>query len=268
MATFAENSLKEFNATLDDLAGSLQFLKASSRLRPRLGNLLNWDTVGELDAKVLVDNYIKSKNVEPTAFYRGFLIVLAGAFEYLVRRLLAETILSINQAVVNFDELLPKVKIQNTIRTAEALRTISEPLDHLNFDFEELAVNLATCRSGATSFALNAEAFAIRITNVGPIHLFEIFERAGIKLTWDDFGKDPTLQALFEQKSTRPTSIAIEGFLDRFIKTRNRLAHTGSGGIIVTEDEIEVLLRFFGIFSTILARVVHSKLPKKRSGKS
>jgi hypothetical protein len=160
---------------------------------------------------------MSSRQVETMPFNRGFLIVLAGAFEYFVRRLLAEAISTINESVANFDELLPKVKIQNTIRTAEALRTISEPLDYLDLDFETLATNLATCRSGASSLVLNNEVFGIRISNVGPNHLFEVFERAGVSLSWDDFGKDPKLQTVFGEKTTRPTSIAIERLLDQFI---------------------------------------------------
>jgi hypothetical protein len=52
-----------------------------------------------------------------------------------------------------------------------------------------------------------------------------------------------------------------------FIQMRNKIAHTGSGGITVTDTEIEQLLQFFRVFCVCLAQVVHNNLPKNSTGK-
>jgi RiboL-PSP-HEPN len=261
MATpFAENALREFNATLDELDTSVSFLRAAVRLRPRLNDWLRWETM-EADARELAIGYISQKSFESSAFYRGAVIVLSGAFEQLVRRLVQEYVVRVNESAKDYDSLSEAIKRQNTLRTGHALATVMEPLDHQAIDYTLLAKNIGTCLPGVTEFVLNAPAFTLFISSISPRHLEDVLKRVGIVFQWDEFGSDAALRQLFDERNTRPTAKATEDYLTNFITTRNRVAHTGSGGVIIQETEIEGFLKFFRAFSTRLIHVLNQRLP-------
>lgn len=261
MATpFAENTLREFNAILDELDTSVTFLRAAVRLRPRLNDWLRWETM-EADAREMATGYISQKSFEPSAFYRGAIIVLSGALEQLVRRLVQEYITRLNESTKDYDSLSEVIKRQNTLRTGHALTTVIEPVDHLELDYSLLAKNIGTCIPGVTEFVLNASAFALFLPTINPRHLEEVLARIGVKFDWDDFGNDDALRQHFGETTTRPTSKWTEDNLERFIKTRNRLAHTGSGGIVIEDADIDGYVKFFRAFSARLVHILNQRLP-------
>lgn len=260
-SAFAENPLKEFAAALDDLSNSLAFSQASSRLRPRLSGFLNWAAMSP-EAKGLVDRYLKHTSTEPTPFYRGVVIILGGAFEHFVRNLLHEAVVNVRQSVTSYDALGDHIKKENMRRTGQALGSIFEPLDHFDFDYYELCKNLGTCVPGNEEFTLNAEVFSIYVSNMSPEHLVGALSRLGVDLNWDELGGDAGLQQLFGGTGVRETANEIQGYLGEFIKKRNKLAHTGGGGMIFTSEEVEEFLTFFRLFSKRLAQVLQKRLKK------
>lgn len=267
MATvFADNALREFNIALDELTSSLEFVRVSAKLRPRLNELVRWEGL-EPEASVLVRQYINQKSFEAAPLYRGAVIVLSGAFEHLVRRLVHEFVVRINESVAMYDLLADKIKIQNTLRTGHALITIGQPLDHLDMDYFELSKNIGTCRPGIAEFVLNANAFTTALSSISPKHLEEILKRIDVELSWDDFGKDSALRQMFNEKDTRRTAKAVQAHLEKFVRTRNRLAHTGSGGIIITDDQLDDYLQFFRLFAKRLVEVLKQRLPKELKAK-
>jgi len=263
-STFAENAIKEFSATLDELRTSLEFSEASSKLRPRLNDLLNWTAMGT-EAKALVGKYLKHTSAEPTPYYRGIVIILGGAFEQFVRSLLHEAAVNVSQSVTNYDALGDHIKKENMRRTGQALDSVFEPLDHFDFDYYELCKNLGTCVPGNEEFTLNAEVFSIHVSNLIPDHLNKAIGRLGVSLNWDELGSDAGLQELFGGTGARETANDIQDYLKEFIKKRNKLAHTGSGGLTFTSEEVDEFLKFFRLFSKRLAQVLQKRL--KQSAK-
>jgi hypothetical protein len=45
-----------------------------------------------------------------------------------------------------------------------------------------------------------------------------------------------------------------------FVQKRNRIAHCGSGGLVVTDGDIEQLIKFFRVFSRSLAGIVEARI--------
>jgi RiboL-PSP-HEPN len=257
--SFGSAAVKEFNLALNELEASLAFLRTSTKLRPRLNGLLNWPVI-EGEAKKLVTDFLNQKSVELGVQYRGMLVVLSGAFEQLVRRIVHEVVVTINTSVKNYDQLSEKVRMQNILRTGRVLTTIGEPPDHITVDYNKLAKQLATCIAGADTFTLNAEAFTLFISVVSPQHLTTVCDSVGVMVDWDDFGREKTFESMLETKGVHATGKAVADQLDKFTKLRNRFAHTGAGGMVVTDGEVESFIRFFRVFASTLAPLVARKL--------
>jgi hypothetical protein len=257
---FAENTLKEFDAALDDLQVSLEFADASSKLRPRLGEFLN-RAVMRAEANALVDRFFKHAAAEPTPFYRGIVIILGGAFEQFIRGLLHDAVLSVRRSVKKYDALGEHIKKENMRRTGQALDSIFEPLDHFDFDYYELCKNIGTCIPGSEEFMLNANVFSIYVSNLTPEHLTKAVARLGVSLNWDDVGGDAGLQELLGGSGARETANDVQDYLKEFIKNRNKLAHTGSG-LTFTSEEVEEFLKFFRLLGKRLVQVLEKQVKK------
>jgi hypothetical protein len=255
------NALKEFEVALEDLASNSGFVGAAARLRPRLNEMLRWESL-DGEARSLVRKFLDQQTAEQSLLYRGMVISLAGAFEHFVRRILRDSILAISGSGVSYDALDEGIRKENFLRTGIALGTINEPLDYLDLDYQSLAKNLGTCFSGSPQVLLNADAFAIFLSIVSPKNLADALRRVGVGLSWDDFGKVSTIQKAFDKRGTRETAKAVEDFLKRFGQMRNKIAHTGSSGIVITESDFEQLLNFFKVFSHVLVKVVEADLKK------
>lgn len=255
------NALKEFELALEDLASNSEFVGAAGRLRPRLNEMLRWDSL-DGDAKTLVRKFLDQRTAEESLLYRGMVISLAGAFEHFVRRVLRDSVLAISRSGVSYDALDEGIRKENFLRTGIALATINEPLDYLDLDYQSLAKNLATCVSGSPQVLLNADAFVIFLSIISPKNLADALRRVGVGLSWDNFGKVTAMQKVLDGRGSRETAKAVEDFLKRFGQLRNKIAHTGSTGIVVTESDFERHLEFFKVFSRVLVQMVEADLAK------
>lgn len=254
---FGSAAVKEFHLALDELEANLAFLQASSKLRPRLNGFLNWQVI-QGDAKALVTEFLNQKSVELSAQYRGMLVVLSGALEQFVRRVIHEAVMTINSNAKNYDHLSEKLRTQNVFRTGRALTTIREPPDHVVVDYHGLAKQLATCVAGASTFTLNPEAFTLFISAVSPRHLTDVCDSIGVTINWDDFGREQKFEALLATKGVRATGKAVADKLETFIRLRHKFAHAGAGGVVVTDGDVESFTRFFRIFGSTVAQLIEA----------
>lgn len=255
-------ALKEFDLALDDLSSIFDFVRLAIRLRPRLSEMLSWDTMGT-EGKLLASNFLSQRTADESLLYRGMVISLAGAFEHFMRRILRDSVLAISGSGASFDSLDASIKKENFYRTGLALGTIHEPLDYLELNYELLAKNLGTCFTGSAQALLNAEAFAIFLSIISPKNLEDALRRIGVVLRWDDFGRVEEVQKTLDGKGTRETAKAVEANLRQFGKMRNKIAHSGSSGLVVTELDFERLLQFFRVFGRTLVKVVETDLSKR-----
>jgi hypothetical protein len=255
------NALNEFELALDDLSSSFEFVRRASRLRPRLNGMLAWEFM-DSETRKLATSFLEQRLAEESVLFRGMLVSLAGAFEQFVGRILRESVLAISQAAVEYDRLDDRIKKENLYRTGIALRTIHEPPDHLNLDYEALAKNVGTCFAGSKQAQLNAEAFTVSMSIFSPDRLAEALKRVGVKLNWDDLARVREVRDVLEKRDTRETANALQEYLKRFGQTRNKVAHTGSTGVAVMESDLEQHLKFFRTFARTLSSVVEVELRK------
>ena len=260
--TILANALKEFELALDEFTTNLEFVRTASRLRPRLNDMLNWQMM-DVEAQALATRFLQQQATEESLLYRGMVVSLAGAFEQFVRRVLRDSVQAMSGAGVIYANLDQHIKNENIYRTGVALQTIKEPLDYMNFDYEVLGKNLGTCFSGSGQAVLNADAFAVFLSITSPKNLVDALKRIGIDLHWDDLGRVQALQKSLEKSATRETTKAIQDFLRGFGQTRNKIAHTGSGGIVVTDSDFQQLLNFFRAFARALQSVTEAELAKR-----
>jgi hypothetical protein len=68
------------------------------------------------------------------------------------------------------------------------------------------------------------------------------------------------MREAFETDKTRETAKAIQEFLTQFGRKRNKIAHTGSSGVVVNESELEQLLKFFRVFARGLCGLIETEI--------
>jgi hypothetical protein len=258
------DALKEFDLALEDLSSIFDFVRTAIRLRPRLNTMLRWGQLGT-DEEQLAKKFLNQRTADESLLYRGMVISLAGSFEHFIRRILRDAVLAISASGTSYDSLDATIKKENLYRTGLALGTVHEPLDYLELNYESLAKNVGTCFAGSAQVLLNAKAFAIFLSIISPKSLEDALRRIGVTLRWDDFGRIGEVQETLGSKGTRETTKAVEAQLRQFGKTRNKIAHSGSSGVVVTESDLERLLQFFRAFGRTLTRIVEADLSKRKA---
>ena len=62
-AGFLGNAVSEFELVLDELTSNFEFVRAATRLRPRLKDMLSWQTM-DGDAKQLAQRFLQQRAAE------------------------------------------------------------------------------------------------------------------------------------------------------------------------------------------------------------
>src|SRR5438270_6196536 len=124
-------AIREFEASLSDVEDNLGFVESAAWLRPRLGELLNWSALGE-ESRIRCQSFMGQKNVQLDLIYRGMFVLIAGAFEQLIRRCLRDAVAHISTTSPRYVDLDTELVRQNVMRTGRALATILDPPAHLD----------------------------------------------------------------------------------------------------------------------------------------
>ena len=258
---FPADALQEFRLLTDELEDSLRAAGTVVDVQKRLGSV-EWESLGK-NARQLLGYISKNKNIDVTPIYRGLLVALAGAFEHFVRRLIRDAITFYNERVTRFDDVPEKLRHQNILRTGKALATIAQPFDHWPVNYEQVGKNIATCTAGATGFVLNADAFTGAVSNLTSPQLETILEqRLGFTLNWDDVGRVIPMQKLLGKVDTNTTANAAKAELQAFIKLRNKIAHTGSGGVTISSPDLARLIAFFRLLATAMGSALRKHVDR------
>ena len=254
-----QDALKEFDASVTDIETTLEFVKSSAWLRPRLGGMLDWNIL-EPTVKPGIQMFLKQDTSGVDTVFRGMIIILAGSFEQLVRRFLKDGVIFISKKYPRYSDLPGALVTQNILRSGQALTTIAEPPDHINLNYELLCENLGTTKKTSEAVILNADAFALFYSGLTPHKLEEVFKRIGFELKWDDIGRRPVIQKLFGVTKTREAATAAQSYLKEFTQNRNRSAHSGSGGKEITSSNVSDGIIFLREFATALSELISAKL--------
>jgi hypothetical protein len=163
--------------------------------------------------------------------------------------------------VAKYETMKVPLRHQNLLRSGHVLATVIDPPAEVIYDYETLCLNLGTCRTNGGQLILNADAFAVHLTNMTHPRIDDALERIGVKIDWDVFGKDAGMQQV-TGKDGREATKETKEWLKEFIKKRNRIAHTGIGGIKITESDVTAAIAFFGAFAPVLAAAVEDAVKK------
>lgn len=258
---FLSGALNEFDATIDDVRSSIQFLDNAHFLRPRINGILRWEVVdGEVQQNCR--EFMDAKSFRPEFIWAGLYIRLYGALEQFIRRTIHDVVREIDNSIEKYDDLDDRIKRQNICRTGDALATFLQPPDHVSIDYASLCENIGSCTSGGKTFSLNADAFAMYYSNITAGQLEKVLTRIGIKLNWDDLCQCETLQTFFEQTgNVRRTADEVKKWLNKFTKDRNKIVHNGVGGIVVAKPDLETQANFLSVFTVALADLVVAQSP-------
>src|SRR5688500_15996950 len=122
-AAFSQNNLRAFQAVLNDLTESVEFFNRSLQLRPRLSEVLKWESI-DAELKGVVTHYLRNKDVRVESHTAGIIVILSGAFERFVRTLIRDGVESLNEAATTFDLLPQKIRDRHVLVTGRALCTV------------------------------------------------------------------------------------------------------------------------------------------------
>jgi hypothetical protein len=255
-----QEAVNEFRASLDEVELYFQFAKAANQLRPRVGQMVD---IGGLDntQKALLVGFMTQKEYTVEVGYSGLTVALAGSFEQFVRRLIRDGVQWINKQIEKYEAITIPLLHQNLLRSGHALATVIDPPAEVVYDYETLCFNLGTCRKNGGQLMLNAEAFAVHLTNMTVPKIDDALERIGVKINWDVFGSDQAMQKVTGLKG-REGAKMTEEWLKDFMKVRNRIAHTGIGGAIVADADVVSAIAFFSAFAPVLAATVEAAVKK------
>jgi hypothetical protein len=153
---------------------------------------------------------------------------------------------------------------RNLVLSGRVIANSDSPREHVNIDLDKLVESLATCRSGATKFRLNASAFMIQVVGVTP----EVIEN-GLKLTritnwWDAVAADKDLQRQLNCARTSDATKKAEARLKELSRWRNSWAHGGDDEVSLTLAELKDAVEFVALFSRALDHVVAKKVAAKK----
>lgn len=243
-------AFNELKARLDDLESDLEFMSLSLRLRPRVGEVLNWTAGGE--ALDLAREYMNAKGVRAEALFSALVVRLAASLERYVRKLIHEVVDQQASRAKTFDDVSPHIRSRNVVLTGSLLAFSESPREHLSIRLDELIQNLATCRTGNDSFRLNASAFGAAVSGCGPPSIEKALANTGINGWWDRAGASSDLARVLGTSGARATGKIARARLEELWRWRNHLAHGGDEEIALTEQQVRDAVSFVRAFTSAL----------------
>jgi len=253
--------LEELNTRISELKADLGFVALAAQLRPRIGDVVQWQAQGAvLD---VVRQFMNSKTSRPEGVYGPLLVRLLAAFERFVRMLVVRSLEERVSVFKKFEEVPEGLANRNLILTGRVLASIGAPREHLVIDIEALIANLASCKKGSQSFKFNTEAFSATVTGASPAVIDKAFENLDVTDCWDGVGGDAALAKLLGTRGARATGERTKDRLKELWRWRNQLAHAGDEEIALTEQQLQDAISFIVCFSTALSNVVKTRLAGK-----
>jgi hypothetical protein len=253
---------KNLDAYIQELTECLDFVSASSQLRPRLREYVDW-TAAKRGATQLITRFLGSKNVREQVIYRALYVSGHAAFEQFARDVVAQAADYISTATGPYDSLWKEMKMEHVYRTGQAMATIYQPLEHYTFDYDQLSKNIGGCIPGEARFKLNSDALAFIRGTLTPENLEKVIRRISIPFNWDVIASHPPLKACFLVSGTRDSAKEVKTFLEGMVKNRNRIAHSTGTAAEIGEPEVREQIRFVAAFCHALSAFVRAELSKK-----
>lgn len=251
-------ALDELNARISELRSDLTFMALATQLRPRIGDVVQWQAAGEV--LELVNQFMRAKSNHPEGIYGPLLVRLLAGFERYLRLLIIQSVEHHTSEATIYDDLSETLRKRNLILTGRIFASIEEPRDHLALDIESLISNLASCKLGSNKFRLNAQAFSAAVTGTSPSVIEKALRYVDVSDWWDGVGRNAALARLLQTKGPRATGIRASERLKELCRWRNDIAHGGDEEIALTESQLREAIDFVDSFSAALDTIVNESL--------
>jgi hypothetical protein len=243
-------ALEDLLARLQDLEADLTFVSLSSRLRPRLSNVLNWSASHE--ALALAREFMNAKSARIEGLLGPLLVRLSASLERYTRALVEEAVVMHAEHAASYDDVLPHIRTRNLVLTGSLLAYSESPREHINLNLDMLIDNLASCRLGSTSYRLNAPAFGAAVVGCSPQSVEKALGNLGVNEWWDKVGAAGDLALMLGTKGSRATGKMARGKLEELWRWRNQVAHGGDEEVALTEEQLREAVAFVRAFSSAL----------------
>lgn len=86
---------RELVAKLSEVEATVALMSASITMRPRLGGMLNWDSMRDYE-KGLAREFIQLRDASLPTTLKSLLVVCYGSFEHFVRELVEKAVFAVS----------------------------------------------------------------------------------------------------------------------------------------------------------------------------
>jgi hypothetical protein len=254
-------ALEEFKTRVGEIDSDLTFVSLAAQLRPRVGEIVQWQVQGE--AIQLVRKFMNSDSSRPEGVYGSLLVRLIATLERYLRTLVIYAVEQRAKQAQTYDELSPALAKRNLLLSGRVLATLEIPTDRPAMDVPSLLANLATCRSGSNAFRLNSQAFSATLTGAGPSVVEKALQQVDVHKLWDRVGASAPLAKYLATKGPRDTGDRASHRLSELWRWRNHLAHAGDEETTVSETDLCSAIEFVKLLGAAIDVAASKQLAKK-----
>jgi hypothetical protein len=181
---------------------------------------------------------IKLKSTSPNALYRGLFIQANSIFEIFVREFSSIVADNIASQASKYSQLPETFRHQHIALSGKILREINTgDLTLHRVNFKNLTSALGKCFSDAEDFSLASEVFTLKIGNITPERLKDLFEQLALPHPFKPgVGNNGAIQKVLAEKSKQTAANLAEKKLKEIVKKRNLLVHGDSDLAIERSD--------------------------------
>lgn len=207
---------------------------------------------------------IKLKSTSPNALYRGLFIQANSIFEIFVREFSSIVADNIASQASRYSQLPEAFRHQHIALSGKILREINTgDLTLHRVNFNNLTSALGKCFSDAENFSLASEVFTLKIGNITPERLKDLFEQLALPHPFrPGVGNNGAIQKVLGEKSKQTAANLAEKKLKEIVRKRNLLVH-GDSDLAVERSDLNETFDFLKALISALGDLPGSqaKLP-------
>jgi hypothetical protein len=256
-------ALDEFSLRMAEFQNDLLFLELAFELRPRIKQVLDFSRQGEvLD---IAKEFSAIGGNQAASLYGPMLTRLVASFERYLRMLMRDAVEEWTKRAATFDQLPEGLGDRNLILSGRVIGKSDSQRDYLRIDPIAIVDNLATCRSGSSTYKMNHPVFMDLINGITLDVIDKSLKTARIRNWQNVVGADETLQSQLGTSRTSDTTKQMATRLKELSRWRNNWAHGGDNEVSLTCTEVRAAQDFLSAFSKALDLTVMKQIHAARS---
>ena len=251
------NARRELEVRLDEIIAASHFMDRAYRLRPRIGQAINWNAPAhelELLRMFMVDDTSRAAEILGALHVRSI-----AAFERFIRKLCSEIVDAKAQAASDSGNLPTDFKFRHMILSARLLSSLDHPKDYISFNPQIVVERMARCERDSLPYELNAVSFSSSMQSPTVESIEKLLATVGLPAVFETLGRSTSLQTILSTRGTRATSSRVQERLAEVVRWRNNLAHGGDDERTITVEELDAvvaLLRTLGMEIDLAAQEI------------